>query len=91
MGDDYSDRYFFFFFNESISIKVGIVTCVAGIVGVWLGAEIAWRYRVRNRRADAIVCAVALLGSAPFLYGSLVLASKNIKVTYVSIEYVLIQ
>lgn len=53
---------------------------------MWLGAEIAWRCRVRNRKADALVCAVALLGSAPFLYGSLVLASINIKVTYVSID-----
>ena len=53
---------------------------------MWLGAEIAWRYRVRNRKADALVCAVALLGSAPFLFGSLVLASINIKVTYVSID-----
>lgn len=41
---------------------------------------------MRNRKADALVCAVALLGSAPFLYGSLVLASINIKVTYVSID-----
>lgn len=55
-------------------------------MGVWLGAEIAWRYRVQNRKADAIVCAVALLGSAPFLYGCLVLATTNIKVTYVSTE-----
>ncbi|KAJ7387334.1 Protein spinster 3 [Desmophyllum pertusum] len=70
-----------------ISLKVGIITCAAGIVGVWLGAEIAWRYRVRNRKADAIVCAVALLGSAPFLYGSLVLASKNIKITYALIFF----
>ena len=72
------------FLRSSVSLKVGIITCAAGIVGVWLGAEIAWRYRLRNRKADAIVCAVALLGSAPFLYGSLVLAIKNIKVTYVS-------
>ena len=41
---------------------------------------------MRNRKADALVCAVALLGSAPFLYGCLVLASINIKVTYVSID-----
>ena len=41
---------------------------------------------MRNKKADALVCAVALLGSAPFLYGSLVLASINIKVTYVSID-----
>lgn len=75
----------FFFFSVlcSISLKVGGITCLAGIVGVWLGAEIAWRYRVRNRKADAIVCAVALIGSAPFLYVCLVLAAVNIKVTYV--------
>ena len=53
---------------------------------MWLGAEIAWRCRARHRNADAIVCAVALIGSTPFLYASLVLASVNIKVTYVSID-----
>lgn len=73
--------------ESGISLKVGIITCAAGIVGVWLGAEIAWRYRVRNRKADAYVCAVALVGSAPFLYASLVLASINIKVTYALIFF----
>ena len=75
---------FYFIYHLRVSLKVGIITCVAGIVGVWLGAEIAWRYRTRNRKADALVCAVALIGSSPFLYGCLVLASTNIKVTYVS-------
>lgn len=69
--------------TPSVSFKVGLITCGAGIVGVWLGAEIAWRYRVRNKKADALVCAVALIGSAPFLYGCLVLAAKNIRATYV--------
>lgn len=67
---------------SDISLKVGGITCAAGIVGVWLGAEIARRYKVRNRKADAIVCAVALLGSAPFLYVCLVLAAVDVKVTY---------
>ena len=49
-----------------------------------LGAEIAQRYRVRNRKADALVCAFGLLSSVPFLYVCLLLADKNIKVTYVS-------
>ena len=74
---------FFCFVLFSVSLKVGGITCAAGIVGVWLGAEIARRYKVRNRKADAIVCAVALLGSAPFLYVCLVLAAVNVKVTYV--------
>ena len=68
---------FFCFVLSSISLKVGGITCAAGIVGVWLGAEIARRYKVRNRKADAIVCAVALLGSAPFLYVCLVLAAVD--------------
>ena len=74
---------FFCFVLSSVSLKVGGITCAAGIVGVWLGAEIARRYKVRNRKADAIVCAVALLGSAPFLYVCLVLAAVDVKVTYV--------
>ncbi|XP_068690503.1 protein spinster homolog 1-like [Montipora foliosa] len=68
--------------QSGVSLKVGGITCAAGIVGVWLGAESAWRYRVKNRKADAIVCAVALIGSTPFLYACLVLASEHIKVTY---------
>ena len=67
-----------------MAYKFGIITVVAGIVGVWLGAEVARRYRVRNGRADAIVCAFGLLSCTPFLYGALAVARHNMILTYVS-------
>ena len=68
----------------SISFMFGGVTCGAGIIGVWLGAEAARRYRRRNASADALVCAIGLLSCTPFLYGALVLASTHTKMAYVS-------
>lgn len=68
--------------EEDVSYRFGIITVVAGIVGVWLGAEVARRYRVHNGRADAIVCAVGLISCTPFLYGALALARHNMTLTY---------
>ena len=72
------------FFSCSVSFKFGIITCVGGIVGVWVGAELARRYRAFNRRADAVVCAFGCLLCTVFLYGTLVVAPINLTVAYVS-------
>ena len=67
-------------------MTLGVITCASGIVGVWLGADVARRYRVRNGRADALVCALGLLSSTPLLYGALVLAPKSVYAAYVSMN-----
>lgn len=49
-----------------------------------LGVEISRRLRRFNPRADPLVCAAGLLGSAPFLFLSLACARGSIVATYVS-------
>ncbi|XP_063791423.1 protein spinster homolog 1 [Pseudophryne corroboree] len=67
------------------SLIFGLVTVVTGLLGVGAGVEISKRYRKVNPRADPLVCACGLLGSAPFLYLSLVFADTSLVATYVFI------
>lgn len=53
-----------------------------------LGVEISRRLRRTNPRADPLVCAAGLLGSAPFLFLALACARGSIVATYVSIQQV---
>lgn len=79
----------FLSFSSSVSFKFGIITCAAGIVGVWLGAETARRWRVRRKNGDPLVCAIGLISCTPFLYVSLLLAHTHINIAYVSINNVI--
>ncbi|KAM9149084.1 protein spinster homolog 1 isoform 2-T4 [Pangshura tecta] len=54
------------------SLIFGLITCVTGFLGVGAGVEISKRLRRTNPRADPLVCAAGLLGSAPFLFLALV-------------------
>ena len=67
-----------------IALKFGIITCVAGFLGVGLGSESARRLRKTNSRADPLVCAFGLIMCAPFLFFALVLSKYNTTVTWVS-------
>uniref|UniRef100_A0A8D0B9Q1 Protein spinster homolog 1 n=1 Tax=Salvator merianae TaxID=96440 RepID=A0A8D0B9Q1_SALMN len=68
--------------KDSDSLIFGIITCVTGVLGVGLGVEISRRLRRRNPRADPLVCAAGLLGSAPFLFLALVTAQDSICTSY---------
>lgn len=57
---------------------------MTGVLGVGLGVEISRRLRHANPRADPLVCAAGLLGSAPFLFLSVACARGSIVATYVS-------
>uniref|UniRef100_A0A8C9AMX1 Protein spinster homolog 1 n=1 Tax=Prolemur simus TaxID=1328070 RepID=A0A8C9AMX1_PROSS len=63
----------------------GLITCLTGVLGVGLGVEISRRLRRSNPRADPLVCAAGLLGSAPFLFLSLACARGSIVATYIFI------
>uniref|UniRef100_A0A8C2RT77 Protein spinster homolog 1 n=1 Tax=Capra hircus TaxID=9925 RepID=A0A8C2RT77_CAPHI len=60
----------------------GLITCLTGVLGVGLGVEISRRLRRTNPRADPLVCAAGLLGSAPFLFLALACARGSIVATY---------
>lgn len=66
------------------SLIFGLITCLTGVLGVGLGVEISRRLRHSNPRADPLVCAAGLLGSAPFLFLSVACARGSIVATYVS-------
>jgi len=71
--------------NPNVSLYFGIITCVAGILGVLLGSEIGRRYRKRNERGDPIVCGVAVLLSVPFLTAVLLFSKDNLISTWICI------
>ncbi|KAL8176862.1 UNVERIFIED_CONTAM: Protein spinster 1 [Gekko kuhli] len=71
--------------NTSDSLIFGIITCVTGVLGVGSGVEISRRLQRSNPRADPLVCAAGLLGSAPFLFLAVVSAQGSIVATYVFI------
>ncbi|XP_048645663.1 protein spinster homolog 1 isoform X2 [Marmota marmota marmota] len=68
--------------SSSDSLIFGLITCLTGVLGVGLGVEISRRLRRSNPRADPLVCAAGLLGSAPFLFLSLACARGSIVATY---------
>lgn len=70
------------------SLVFGLITCLTGVLGVCLGVEISRRLRRCNPRADPLVCAAGLLGSAPFLFLSVACARGSIVATYVSSQQV---
>ena len=69
---------------SKVSYKFGIVTFVAGIIGVTVGAEAARRWRKKNMQADALVCAIGMLGGIPFIFFTLYLFDKNTNAAWVS-------
>ncbi|XP_065278213.1 protein spinster homolog 1 isoform X2 [Emys orbicularis] len=69
----------------SRNLIFGLITCVTGFLGVGAGVEISKRLRRTNPRADPLVCAAGLLGSAPFLFLALVCAQGSSVATYVFI------
>ncbi|XP_039752934.1 protein spinster isoform X2 [Pararge aegeria] len=54
--------------QESVSYKFGLVGMAAGALGVPLGSALAQRLRVRMPGCDPVICAMALLASAPLVY-----------------------
>lgn len=71
--------------NSIDSYIFGGVTVVTGILGVCIGATLSRFFRKKVEYADPVICAVGMLGSVPFLFGTIFTASVNIPATYVFI------
>lgn len=71
--------------KAQVSLIFGIITCFAGLTGVILGSEAARRYRKRNKRADPLVCGIAVILSAPFLAATLYLSKDYPAGTWICI------
>ncbi|XP_024121455.1 protein spinster homolog 2 isoform X5 [Oryzias melastigma] len=71
--------------SSTDSFIFGAITCVTGLLGVVIGAATTRFCRQRTERADPLVCAVSMLGSAIFICLIFVVAKKNIAGAYVCI------
>ncbi|CAH1800648.1 unnamed protein product [Owenia fusiformis] len=71
--------------EAQVSLIFGIITVLAGLIGVACGSTTAARWKVHNPRADPLVCAFGLLTCVPFLYLALVLSRYNTAATWVLI------
>lgn len=65
------------------SFIFGAITCVTGLLGVVIGAATTRLCRQKTERADPLVCAVSMLGSAIFICLIFVVAKKSIEGAYV--------
>ncbi|CAF0741330.1 unnamed protein product [Didymodactylos carnosus] len=73
--------------EKHVPLYFGIVTCVAGFVGVISGAAIARRFRKTHPNADPIVCGCGILCSLPFLMVVLTFSNKNMIATWICIFF----
>ncbi|XP_061596141.1 sphingosine-1-phosphate transporter SPNS2 isoform X2 [Cololabis saira] len=71
--------------SSTDSLIFGAITCVTGLLGVVIGAATTRLCRQRTERADPLVCAVSMLGSAIFICLIFVVAKKSIIGAYVCI------
>nr|XP_046267689.1 protein spinster homolog 2 isoform X1 [Scatophagus argus] len=71
--------------SSTDSLIFGAITCVTGLLGVVIGAVTTRLCRQKTERADPLVCAVSMLGSAIFICLIFVVAKKSIIGAYVCI------
>ncbi|KAA8586435.1 hypothetical protein FQN60_000271, partial [Etheostoma spectabile] len=71
--------------SSTDSLIFGVITCVTGLLGVVIGAATTRLCRQKTERADPLVCAVSMLGSAIFICLIFVVAKKSIVGAYVCI------
>lgn len=61
----------------SVSYKFGMITMIAGLIGVPLGSILATRFRHQVENCDPYICAAGLLSSAPMVYLALYLSRSS--------------
>ncbi|XP_021696331.1 protein spinster isoform X1 [Aedes aegypti] len=72
--------------NE-VSFNFGAITMATGIIGVPLGSYLSQRYNRKYPRADAYICAIGLILSAPLLAGAMLTVNVNATLAYVLIFF----
>ena len=70
-----------------VALIFGVVTCLAGFLGVLIGSESARRLRVRFKSADPVVCAVGQLIAAVCLFAAMISSHYHTSITWVRCFY----
>lgn len=71
--------------DAEVSLVFGILTCLAGFLGVAVGSLAAGQLRKISPRADPIICGFGLITGGPFLLFSLCLSRYSTSATWVLI------
>ncbi|UYV62511.1 SPNS3 [Cordylochernes scorpioides] len=67
---------------SQVDLVFGGIACISGVLGVLLGGVLAPRWKKHQARADAYICTIAIMGSAPLIALSLFYAHKMPNVTW---------
>ena len=70
--------------SSRVSLIFGVITVVAGILGVVSGSSMAAYLKKRYPSADPLVCAFGLICSMPFLFGGSVVSKYSTPAAYVN-------
>nr|XP_016929908.1 protein spinster isoform X1 [Drosophila suzukii] len=73
--------------QDDVAFNFGVITMVAGLLGVPLGSFLSQYLVKRYPTADPIICAFGLLLSAPLLTGACLLVNSNSAGTYALIFF----
>lgn len=73
--------------KDSVGVKFGIITCLAGISGVMFGSLLAQYLTKFTRTADPLVCAAGLITGVPLLFLGCLTASSHTNVSWTLIFF----
>ncbi|KAG1714264.1 Protein spinster 1 [Nymphon striatum] len=69
--------------ESNVDLIFGVITCVAGFVGVAMGSTISTFLKKKWPNADPLVCGVGMLLGTPFLFIAAVMADTNSYVSWI--------
>ncbi|XP_032590411.1 protein spinster isoform X1 [Drosophila grimshawi] len=72
---------------DDVAFKFGLITMIAGLLGVPMGSYLSQALKKRYPSADPVICAVGLLLSAPLLTGACLVVSRYTIATYILIFF----
>lgn len=72
---------------SSVAFKFGLITMLAGLLGVPLGSYLSQKLKKRYASCDPVICAFGLLLSAPLLTGACLIVSRHTLSTYILIFF----
>ncbi|KAH8283491.1 hypothetical protein KR018_004140 [Drosophila ironensis] len=73
--------------QDDVAFNFGLITMIAGLIGVPLGSFLSQYLIKRYPAADPVICAFGLLVSAPLLTGACLLVNKYSAATYALIFF----
>eukprot|EP00183_Erythrolobus_madagascarensis_P003117 CAMPEP_0185852780 /NCGR_PEP_ID=MMETSP1354-20130828/16229_1 /TAXON_ID=708628 /ORGANISM="Erythrolobus madagascarensis, Strain CCMP3276" /LENGTH=587 /DNA_ID=CAMNT_0028554125 /DNA_START=20 /DNA_END=1783 /DNA_ORIENTATION=- len=71
--------------KSEINLIFGLISCVTGIAGTFLGSALSRAYTTERNAADAILCAIGLAVATPFVFLGVYFAPRDSSLAWVMI------